>query len=109
MEKLLAYIDEHLDNPELKIEELAFAVCLGRTVFYNKVRKLVGISPVELLRQIRIQRAEDMVAKSNEPYSRIAYAVGFNDPRYFGKCFKAQTGLTPSEYRERSQMNKESK
>lgn len=104
MEKLLAYIDEHLDEPDLKIEELAFAVCLGRTVFYNKVRKLVGISPVELLRQIRIQRAEDMVAKSNEPYSRIAYAVGFNDPRYFGKCFKAQTGLTPSEYRERSQM-----
>lgn len=101
MEKLLAYIDEHLDNPELKIEDLAFAVCLGRTVFYNKVRTLVGMSPVELLRQIRIQRAEDMVAKSNEPYSRIAYAVGFNDPRYFGKCFKAQTGLTPSEYRER--------
>lgn len=103
MEKLLAYIDENLDNPELKIEDLAFAVCLGRTVFYNKVRTLVGMSPVELLRQIRIQRAEDMVAKSNEPYSRIAYAVGFNDPRYFGKCFKAQTGLTPSEYRERSQ------
>ena len=65
----------------------------------------MGISPVELLRQIRIQRAEELVAKSKEPYSRIAYAVGFNDPRYFGKCFKAQTGLTPSEYRERSRMN----
>ena len=109
MEKLLAYIDQHLDDPELKIEELAFAVCLGRTVFYNKVRTLVGMSPVELLRQIRIQRAEDMVAKSNEPYSRIAYAVGFNDPRYFGKCFKAQTGLTPSEYRERSRMKQSEK
>lgn len=109
MEKLLAYIDQHLDDPELKIEELASAVCLGRTVFYNKVRTLVGMSPVELLRQIRIQRAEYMVAKSNEPYSRIAYAVGFNDPRYFGKCFKAQTGLTPSEYRERSRMKQTEK
>lgn len=106
MEKLLACIDENLANPELKIEELASAVCLGRTVFYNKVRSMVGLSPVELLRQIRIQRAEDMVAKSNEPYSSIAYAVGFNDPRYFSKCFKAQTGLTPSEYRERSQMKR---
>ena len=105
MENLLAYIDEHISNPELKIEDLASAVCLGRTVFYSKVRKLLGISPVELLRQIRIQRAEELVAKSKEPYSRIAYAVGFNDPRYFGKCFKAQTGLTPSEYRERSRMN----
>lgn len=108
MENLLAYIDEHISNPELKIEDLASAVCLGRTVFYSKVRKLLGISPVELLRQIRIQRAEELVAKSREPYSRIAYAVGFNDPRYFSKCFKAQTGLTPSEYRERSRMNQES-
>lgn len=108
MENLLAYIDEHISNPELKIEDLASAVCLGRTVFYSKVRKLLGVSPVELLRQIRIQRAEELVAKSREPYSRIAYAVGFNDPRYFGKCFKAQTGLTPSEYRERSRMNQES-
>lgn len=104
MEKLLAYIDENMANPNLRIEDLAFAVCLGRTVFYNKVRTLVGMSPVELLRQIRIQRAEDMVAKSNEPFSRIAYSVGFSDPRYFGKCFKQQTGLTPSEYRESSQM-----
>lgn len=100
MERLLAYIDQNISNPDLKIEDLASAVFLGRTVFYNKIRTLVGMSPVELLRHIRIQRAEDMVAKSNEPFSQIAYAVGFSDSRYFGKCFKKQTGLTPSEYRE---------
>ena len=100
MEQLLNYIEDNLSNPDLKIEDLASALCLGRTVFYNKVKTLVGMSPVELLRHIRIQHAEDMVAKSNEPFSQIAYAVGFSDPRYFGKCFKKQTGLTPSEYRE---------
>lgn len=103
MEKLLAYIDEHIADPNLKIEDLAFSVCLGRTVFYSKVKKLVGISPVELLRQIRIQRAEDMVAKSTQTFAQIAYSVGFSDSRYFGKCFKQQTGFTPSEYRERAQ------
>ena len=87
----------------MKIEDLAFSVCLGRTVFYSKVKKLVGISPVELLRQIRIQRAEDMVAKSTQTFTQIAYTVGFRDSRYFGKCFKQQTGFTPSEYRERAQ------
>ncbi|MBQ1646247.1 MAG: helix-turn-helix transcriptional regulator, partial [Prevotella sp.] len=75
---------------------------MGRTVFYNKVKTIVGMSPVELLRHIRIQHAEDMIAKSNEPFSQIAYAVGFSDSRYFGKCFKKQTGLTPSEYRDQS-------
>ena len=100
MEQLIDYIETNLANPDLRIEDLAAALCLGRTVFYNKVRTLVGMSPVELLRHIRIQHAEVMVAKSNEPFSQIAYAVGFSDPRYFGKCFKKQTGLTPSEYRE---------
>ena len=100
MEQLLAYIEDNISDPDLKIEDLAAALCLGRTVFYNKVKTLVGMSPVELLRHIRIQHAEEMVARSNEPFSQIAYAVGFSDPRYFGKCFKKQTGLTPSEYRE---------
>ena len=106
MEKLLAYIDANIENADLKIEDLASAVCLGRTVFYNKVKTLVGMSPVELLRQIRIQRAEEMIGKSNEPLSRIAYLCGFNDPRYFGKCFKQQTGLSPSEYREKKRGEK---
>ena len=100
MEQLLDYIETNLGNPDLKIEDLASALCLGRTVFYNKVKTLVGMSPVELLRHIRIQHAEELVIKSNESFSQIAYSVGFSDPRYFGKCFKKQTGLTPSEYRE---------
>ena len=102
MEQLVAFIEDNLSNPDLMIEDLSKAVCLGRTAFFNKVKSLVGMSPVELLRRIRIQHAEEMVAKSNEPFSQIAYAVGFSDSRYFGKCFKKQTGLTPSEYREHS-------
>ncbi|MBQ8128214.1 MAG: response regulator [Prevotella sp.] len=101
MEQLLDYIETNLSNSDLRIEDIASALCLGRTVFYNKLKTLVGMSPVELLRHIRIQHAEDMVAKSAMPFSQIAYTVGFSDPRYFGKCFKKQTGLTPSEYRER--------
>lgn len=107
MEQLLAFIEDNLAEPDLKIEDLASAVCLGRTVFYNKVKSIVGMSPVELLRRVRIQHAEEMIAKSNEPFSQVAYAVGFSDSRYFGKCFKKQTGLTPSEYRERSVANRD--
>ena len=100
MERLVTFIEDNLSNPDLVIEDLAKAVCLGRTAFFNKVKSLVGMSPVEFLRHIRIRHAEELVAKSNEPFSQIAYMVGFSDSRYFGKCFKKQTGLTPSEYRE---------
>ena len=107
MEKLMAYLEENLDNSALRMEDLAAAVNLGRTVFYGKVKAIVGIPPNEFVRHIRLQRAEELVAKSKENFSQIAYAVGFSDPKYFSKCFKKETGLSPSEYREKSRQNKE--
>ena len=46
-----------------------------------------------------MKRAEDLVEESTMTFSQIAYAVGFADPKYFGKCFKKHTGMSPSEYR----------
>ena len=60
------------------------------------------MSPVDFLRHVRIQRAEELIKRSNYPVSQIAYAVGFSDPKYFSKCFKKETGMTPSEYREKT-------
>jgi len=81
------------------IEDLADAVNLSRTVFYSKVRSIVGMSPIEFVRHVRIERGKEMIEKTNLSFSQIAYSVGFSDPRYFGKCFKKEMGLTPSEYR----------
>lgn len=100
MDKLLKYIEAHLADTDLKIEDLAEAVNLGRSVFYGKVKTMVGLSPVDFLRQLRMQRAEELLAKSSMGISQVAYAVGFADPKYFSRCFKKDTGLTPSEYRE---------
>lgn len=56
-----------------------------------------------------MQRAEELIVKSNYNFSQIAYMVGFSDPKYFTKCFKKDKGMTPSEYRERAKegMNEE--
>lgn len=59
----------------------------------------VWVRTYDFLKQIRMQRAEQLIRKSKMTFSEIAYAVGFTDPKYFTKCFKKQTGLTPSEYR----------
>lgn len=109
MQKLMAYLEANLDNSALRMEDLAAAVNLGRTVFYGKVKAIVGIPPNEFVRHIRLQRAEELVAKSKENFSQIAYAVGFSDPKYFSKCFKKETGLSPSEYREKSRKNNDMK
>ena len=68
-------------------------------MFYGKLKAKVGMTPVEFLKHIRIQKAEELIVRSSESFSQIAYAVGFTDPKYFTKCFKKATGMTPSEYR----------
>ena len=104
MNKLMDYMEEHISDPNLKIEDLADAVNLGRTVFYGKIKAIVGMTPIDFVRHIRIQRAEQLIAKSKDTFSSIAYSVGFADPKYFTKCFKKETGMTPSEYRQKTKL-----
>ena len=97
--QLMAYIEEHMADEDLKIDQMAEAVGMSRTVLYGKIKQLMGVSPSDFLRQVRMQRAEQLIAKSKMSIAEVAYAVGFSDPKYFTKCFKKETGKTPSEYR----------
>ena len=108
MGRLMAFIEQHIADEDLKIDDMANAVGMGRTVFYNKIRELVGVSPVDFLRQLRMQRATQLIAQSTMNISQVAYAVGFSDPKYFSRCFKKETGLTPREYREQHTKGGES-
>lgn len=105
MQKLLGFIEQRIDDESLKIEELAEAVNLGRTVFYGKIKSLVGMPPSDFLRHLRLKRAEELITKSKMNLSQIAYNVGFSDPKYFTKCFKKEMGMTPSQYRQNARKN----
>ena len=100
MDQLMKFLEQHIEDNGLRIDDMAEAVNLGRTVFYEKIRQLVGVSPNDFLRQVRMQRARQLIAKSTMSISQVAYAVGFTDPKYFTRCFKKETGKTPSEYRD---------
>lgn len=106
MKRLLGYLEKRIGDSSLKIEDCADAVNLGRSVFYGKIKSIVGMSPVDFVRHIRMQRAEELIAKSSYSFSQIAYMVGFSDPKYFSKCFKKDKGMTPSEYREKTAKGK---
>ena len=100
MQKVVDFIEHNIDNANLEIEEVAAHVCLSRTVFYRKLKSIVGMTPVEFIREIRLKRAEQLIVSSDYTFSQIAYMTGFADPKYFGKCFKKATGMTPSEYKQ---------
>ena len=103
MQQVMQVMEEQMENSELTIEEFARLMNLGRSIFYQKLKSIIGLSPVDFIREIRIKRAVQLIDSGEYNFSQIAYMTGFNDPKYFGKCFKRQMGMTPSEYKEKTQ------
>ena len=101
MEKLMAFLEDHISDPELKIDDMAAALNQSRTVFYKNIKHIAEMSPNDFLRHVRMQRAENLIRMSEKNVSTIAYEIGFTDPKYFSKCFKKHTGMSPSEYRQK--------
>ena len=100
MNRLMQFIESRISDDQLKIEEMAEAVGMSRSVFFVKIKSLVGMAPIDFLRQLRMERAQQLVARSTMSVSQIAYSVGFTDPKYFTRCFKKETGYTPTEFRD---------
>lgn len=100
MDRILKYVEEHLDNTDLKVDDLAHSLNIGRSALYARIKRIADMTPNDFIRHVRMQRAEDLVAESRLPMAQIAYKVGFADPKYFGKCFKKHTGMSPSEFRQ---------
>ena len=101
-ERIVNFINENIANPDMKIDDIAQAMGMSRSVLYGKIKNAVGMTPVDFVKHIRIMRAAELLTKSNDTLSNIAYSVGFSDPKYFSKVFKKEMGIIPSEYRERS-------
>ena len=100
MQQVMEVMEKEMDNSDLTIEEFAQKLNMGRTVFYQKLKSIIGLSPVDFIREIRIKRAVQLIDSGEYNFSQVAYMTGFNDPKYFSKCFKKQVGMTPSEYKE---------
>lgn len=94
------YLEKELDNGELAINDMASAMNMSRSTLFEKSKNALGLPPIEYLRKLRFERAAELLRKGDIPVSSIAYMTGFNDPHYFSKAFKKESGLTPSAYRQ---------
>ena len=97
--KLLNVMEKQMDNNTLTVDEMVDEMGMGRTVFFNKLKGMTGMSPVEFIREMRIKRAAQLLEDRKYNITEVTYMVGMNDSRYFSKCFKNTYGITPSEYR----------
>ncbi|MBD0278757.1 MAG: helix-turn-helix transcriptional regulator [Bacteroidota bacterium] len=66
--------------------------------FYKKFKSLTGLTPVEFVRDMRLQRAKQLLDAGGNNVSEVAYEVGFSNPKYFSTCFKEKYHVSPSDY-----------
>ena len=95
--KIRSEIHRNISNNDFGVEQLGSAVDLSRVQLYRKVKALTGLSPVELIRATRVNRARKLIEGGATSVSEVAYQVGFTSPSYFTKCFKDQFGVSPME------------
>lgn len=98
-EQLNEAIHKNMSNPNLKMDDLGEEMGLSRVQLYRKVKAITGQTPVELLRQMRLQQAYALLTSTTKTVAEIAYEVGFGTPGYFSTCFKKQFGKYPTDLR----------
>jgi len=96
LDKINALIDRNIDNVDFNIDAFAAEMNMARSTLFKKVKGITGNSPNEYITIERLKRAAEMIVGSDSTIAEIAYSVGFNDPLYFSRCFKAQFGQTPT-------------
>lgn len=98
LNKALKIVEKNIGNSEFSVERMGRELGVSRGHLYNKILALTGKTPVEFIRLMRLKRAAQYLAKSQQTVSEIAFMVGFNDPKYFSKYFKDEFGMVPSEF-----------
>lgn len=99
IDRLKAAMEKHLPESDVKVNDIGSDIGLSRVQLYRKLKAITGLSPAELLRQMRLQKAHDLIMHSDQPISAIAYDTGFSSPGYFSKCFRDEYGISPSDMR----------
>ena len=95
---MLLYIQEHCAG-ELTVAEIARSAAVSESECLRCFRAMIGTTPIQYVRQLRVQRAAELLETSDERIADIGAACGFQEMGYFARTFRALKGQTPSQYR----------
>lgn len=98
LERVHQVIEDNLDNADFNIDSIAQSIGLSRSAFFKKIKGLTGLAPVDLVKEIRLNKSVDLIKNTDLTISEIAFTVGFKDAGYFGKCFRKKFNQTPRDY-----------
>jgi len=98
IDNTLRHIEKNIDNVSYSVEQLSKDLFMDRTGLYRKLSAIVGQTPSEFIRSVRLKRAAQLL-ENGLPVSEVAGRVGFGTTSYFTKCFQDEFGVKPSQYK----------
>ncbi len=101
MASVIEVLEKNYDNSEFGVQELANALGMNRSALSKKLNTESGLPTAQFIRKYRLDIAKKLIDENvaNRNITEIAYKVGFNDPKYFTRCFTKQYGVSPSSYK----------
>ncbi|GAF04536.1 hybrid sensor histidine kinase/response regulator transcription factor [Saccharicrinis fermentans] len=106
-QKIALVINDHLSDANFSPDLLGEKMGWSKMQLYRKVKQATGITPNELIQQFRLQRGRQLLQDGNYRISEVCFMVGFNDPKYFSRCFQKAFRLRPSEFQLQHKQEKE--
>ena len=102
MDIVMEVMERNYDNSEFGVQELADEMRMNRSVLSKMLNAEAGQPTAQFIRNYRLDIAKKMITENvaNRNITEIAYRVGFNDPKYFTRCFTKQYGVSPSSYKD---------
>lgn len=103
MQRAIDCVNRHLEDSDFDQPQFVDEMGTSKSTLYKKLKSLTGLNTSAFIRNIRLKAACRIMEEkgSSVRISDLAYAVGFNDPKYFSSCFKKEFGMLPTEYVER--------
>jgi AraC-like DNA-binding protein len=105
LQRAIVVVEENMSDPEFNVQHLSEKLFISRAQLYRKINAITGVTINDFIKEIRLKRAAQLILQKPGNISEIAYQVGFNDPKYFSKCFKQQFGVPPGNYKAPDERN----
>lgn len=97
IESAISIVEKNIGNPDFSIGQFGREIGMSRIHLYRRLHALTGKAPVDFVRAIRMERAQQLLEKSQLTVAEIAYQVGYNDPKYFTRQFRKVFNILPSQ------------
>lgn len=100
MHSVIEFVEKNISNSDADVSQMAEACSMSRSALQRHIKQATGLTPVEFLREARLNHARHLLRNTQQTVSEVAYHCGFNDPKYFSRYFKNSTGMSPSEFKQ---------